>query len=205
MSAIIRATAVAACVAVLTSASSAAAQDGGIGVKGGIVVASQHNSGTDAASSPGSRAGAVAGGFVVLPVASWLSLQAEGLYASKGARSVLLGIASTLQIDYLEIPVLARVRIGGGRLHYYAAGGIAPALRLRARTRTAFSGAVEEIDVADQVERLDLAVAGGGGVVVGRWDVDVRYTYGLRDVDADRTDSITTKNRALAVTAGFRF
>jgi hypothetical protein len=123
----------------------------------------------------------------------------------KGATLDVLGIGSTVKIDYLEVPILARVRLGSGRRHYHVDGGVAPAVRLRARAATAFSGATEELDIADTVERVDLGVAGGGGVVVGAFSIDGRYTFGVRDIDADKSDSSRTKNRALAVTAGYRF
>lgn len=190
--------------AVLLAAAPLLAQDGGIGAKGGVVLASQQNSGSSTTPLD-TRVGVEAGGFVNVPFGSHLSFQAEGLFTSKGGKLDVLGITSTLQIDYLEIPLLARLRLGSGSPHYFVDGGAAPAVRLRARSRTAFSGATEEIDVADQVERVDLGVAAGGGVVFGKVDAEVRYTFGVRDIDADRTDGVRTKNRALTITAGIRF
>jgi hypothetical protein len=180
------------------------AQDGGIGVKGGVEFASQQVS-VDGSTTLGTWTAVVAGAFYTQPLGARLGVQVEGLYAPKGAKSSSFGIDSTLRIDYVEVPILARLRLGSGRRHYYVAGGAAPAFRLRARVRTPFAGAIEEIDVADQVERLDLGAAAGGGVVLGRLEIDARYTLGLRDVDADTTDEGRTRNRAVAVTAAWRF
>jgi hypothetical protein len=189
---------------VLMSGSPTFAQDGGIGVKGGVNFATQQLTGTGAP-SPTMRIAAVVGGFVTLPLSSWLSVQGEGLYTMKGAKITVSGIESTLQLDYLEVPVLARVRLGSGHRHYYVAGGVAPAFRLRARAATTFSSSTEEIDVADQVERFDLGVVAGGGMQAGALVFDARYTFGIRDIDTDKSDNSHTKNRAVTVTAGFRF
>ena len=185
------------------AAAPAFAQAPRFGVKGGVSVATQVTETDGANASLDSRVGAIAGGLYTLPLGSWLDVQVEGLYTSKGARLDFRGIKSTFVLDYLEVPALARVRFGSGHLRYYAAGGASTAFRLRAKTRTPFAGSVEETDVADQVEQVDFGIAAGGGVEIGRLIVDGRYTYGLTDIDKDA--SSTTKNRAIAVTAGFRF
>lgn len=186
-------------------AAPARAQGFTLGVKGGVNFASQHSSGPTAAPTLDTRVAGVVGGFVTLPLVSWLSVQAEGLYSMKGGKLKVSGIDTTLQIDYLEVPLLARLRLGSGPRHFYAAGGVSPAFRLRARTATTFSSSTEEIDVADQVERFDLGVTAGGGMQSGPLVFDGRYTQGLLDVDTDKTDGNRTKNRAIAVTVGFRF
>jgi hypothetical protein len=182
----------------------AAAQGFGVGAKGGVSLATQDMSGTDAPST-GMRVGPVAGGFVTLPLVSWLGLQVEGLYESKGAKVSAFGIDTTLQIDYFEVPLLARMTFGEKPRRYFVDGGAVPALRLRATARTPFAGATEDIDVADQVERFDVGVAAGGGMESGRLVFDARYTFGLRNIDADPTAGSRTRNRAFTVTAGFRF
>ena len=192
-----------ACAAYLAAAVPALAQGQSIGVKGGVSIATQATTGEGGGPSLDSRIGAVAGGFWTLPLGSWLDLQAEGLYVMKGARLTFSGIESTFALDYLEVPVLARVRAGSGHRRYYAAGGPAFGFRLRARTRTAFSGSTEEIDVADQVEPIDIGIAAGGGMEFGRLIIDGRYSYGLSDIDKDASSK--TRNRAIAVTAGYRF
>jgi len=187
----------------LLAAAPAIAQGQHFGVKGGVSIATQQTDTNGDGTSFDSRVGAIAGGWYTLPLASWLDVQVEGLYTAKGARLDFRGIKSTFVLDYLEVPALARVRFGSGHVRYYAAGGPSTAFRLRAKTRTPFAGSVEETDVADQVEQIDFGIAAGGGVEIGRLIVDGRYTYGLTDIDKDA--SSTTKNRAIAVTAGFRF
>ena len=191
-----------ACAALLICASPARAQGLSFGVKGGLNVATQDLSGEGGDVSPDPRFGLVAGGFIRMPLASWLDVQAEGLYAEKGSRIKVAGAESTLIVDYVDVPVLARVRLA----HlFFAEGGVSMGFRLRAKTRARFSGATEEIDVSDQVERFDVGVAMGGGVEFGRLILDGRYTLGLTDIDKDKTDAAQAKNRTLAATIGIRF
>jgi hypothetical protein len=189
----------------LTCAPTLCAQDRGLGITGGVVLATQQISGESNPPSFGTRVAAVVGAFYTLPAGSRLGVQVEGLYVMKGAKLDVLGIASTVQVDYFEVPILARWRLGDGHRHYYVDGGVAPAFLLRARAATAFTGGTEELDITDAVDRLDLGVAAGGGIVIGAFSIDGRLTFGLRDIDADKTDSSHTKNRVVAVTAGYRF
>jgi hypothetical protein len=189
----------------LSVASPAHGQWLNLGVKGGVNFATQQISGGAAGPGPQSRVGVVAGVFETLPpLFSWLDIQAEGLYAVKGAKVTVDTITTSAEIDYLEVPVLARVKkvVSGWRL--YAAGGPSTAFELRARTRSSFGGSTVEMDIGSQVEPIDFGVAVGGGAERGRLVVDVRYTLGLSDIDKDKTDATQTRNRALAVTVGYR-
>jgi len=190
------------CGAVLLCASPAFAQGFTFGVKGGLNVATQDISGVGSGVSLSPRIGLVAGGFVTLRLTSWLDVQPEGLYAMKGTRLKVAGTKSDLNLDYFEVPVLARVRFAK---MFYAEAGPSMALRVQAKARSRFSGGTEEVDVSDQVERFDFGVGMGGGLLLGPLVLDGRYTLGLTDVDKDKGDASKTKNRAISVTAGIRF
>jgi hypothetical protein len=176
------------------------------GVKGGVNVATVKIDGEDGGPKLDSRIGLVAGVFATLPLTSWLDLQPEALYAMKGGRLDLDGVESTLALDYIDVPVLARiVKRGAGARRYYAAGGPSFGFRVRARSRVDFGSSTEDIDVADSIERADLGVAFGGGLEAGALVIDGRYTLGLKDVDKDKSDSVKVTNRAFSITLGFRF
>jgi hypothetical protein len=190
------------------AAGSAAAQGLQPGVKGGVNLANVSNvSGEGGDGSPGfdARVGLVAGVFATWRPISWLELQPEVLVTSKGAALADEGIDARLVLDYLEVPLLARVsrRVSGATV--YAAAGPTVAWLLRAKTRIAFDGSTEEIDMKEDVEPFDIGVAMGGGVEIGAFVIDGRYTLGLSDIDADRGDAITIRNRVISLTAGFRF
>jgi len=178
----------------------------GLGVKGGVNFATQRVEGEEAGPDLDSRIGAVGGVFANVPLLSWLDLQPEALFSMKGARLDLEGASSSVWLDYLELPVLAKIsRPGGGTYRYFAVIGPTIGVRLRARIRTDFGESTEEIDISDDVERLDLGVTAGGGVQFGSVVVDGRYTLGLKDIDKDKTDAVKVTNRAFSFTVGFRF
>ena len=128
----------AACFAVLFTLSFASplfAQFPGLGVKGGVNLASQNIDGDDAGDDGlTSFPALVIGAFTTYRVASWLDVQPELLYSVKGSRVKDGGFTATALIDYLEIPLLARIsRHGNGGMGFYAAGGPYAAFQLRAR------------------------------------------------------------------------
>ena len=183
----------------------ASAQWLGLGAKGGVSIATQGFEGDEGSPSLDSRIGGVAGVFATVPLLSWLDLQPEALYAMKGARLDLRGVESSVWVDYLEVPILARISRTRGTIRYFGHAGPSIGVRLRARTRTKFRDAVEEIDIGDDLERLDVGMAAGGGVELGSIILDARYTLGFTDIDRDTTDAVKVTNRALSITAGFRF
>lgn len=200
----------AACLAALFTLASASplfAQFPGLGIKGGANLASQEISGEDGGGDElDSFPALVAGAFMTYRLASWLEFQPELLYSVKGSRFEESGFTATVLIDYLEVPLLARVsRRGNGGMGFYAAGGPYAAFQLRARTRMKFSGSTEDRDVSDDVERADFGFSVGGGVELGHFVFDGRYVHGLTDVDKDRSDGTKITNRAISITAGYRF
>ena len=189
-------------VTVFLCAASASAQGLTIGVKGGVNISTVNFESADDDLTLDWRLGAVAGGFVRFPVLSWLELQPEVLYSVKGGTQEGFGVSSSVLLDYLEVPVLARMPLGGGR-KYFAVAGPYVGFRMRARTRTEFSGSTEEMDIGDSVERLDFGLAVGGGVEIGSLVFDGRYSFSLGDIDAD--DDGKGKNRVVTATVGYRF
>jgi hypothetical protein len=173
------------------------------GARAGINLATVSSEGEGADPGFDTQAGLLAGGFVTWRVGPWLEVQPEVLYSAKGAKVEADGVASTLRLDYLEVPVLAKFPFGALGRRLYAAAGPAVGVRLRARSRAEFSGATEEVDVSDLVARTDFGIALGGGVEVGPIAIDGRYTFGLSDLDT--ADDVTVRNRVVSVSAGFRF
>jgi hypothetical protein len=140
----------------------------------------------------------VAGGFVRLPLFLGIGLQVEGLIAQ---RRVTFEDAVLDELNYLEIPMLARRRVMtvGGRAVHVLGGGV---LGLRLSADEIISG--QSADIKDAYEPVDLGLAIGGEVTVTRrWLVDVRYTFGM--TNAYDVPGFEAKFRSLQVTAGFGF
>jgi hypothetical protein len=171
------------------------------GVKAGVNFANVSFDGDEDVPSSG-RVGVLAGAFATVRLASWLTVQPEAIYTVKGASLDVFDIDSDYIVDYLEVPVLVRVPVRG---RVYVAAGPSIAFRIRARSRTSFSGSTDEIDIGDDVEPLDVGVVGAAGFEMGRWLFDGRYTHGLSDTDANTSDNVKIRNRVFSLSAGFRF
>lgn len=191
---------------VILCATSAFAQGFGKGVRGGLNVATTATGGENGDAAPDWQLRGVVGGFIVWPVTSWLVLQPELLYAMKGAKQEAFGLQSKLLLDYIEVPVLARVSRGSpGTRTWYIVAGPSFGWLARAKARADFGGATEEIDLKDDVKSYDIGLTAGGGMEFGSILVDARYTHGLSDIDKDTSDDVEVTNRAISVTVGFKF
>jgi len=171
------------------------------GVKAGVNFANVSFDGEADVPSSG-RIGALAGAFATIPLRGWLSVQPEAIYTMKGASLDMADIESDFIVDYLEVPLLARLSV---RRNVYVAAGPSMAFRLRAKARTSFGGSAQELDLKDDVESFDLGVVGAAGIEVGRWVFDGRYTHGVSDTDADTSDDVKIRNRVFSLSAGIRF
>lgn len=188
------------------SAGEASGQVTGAGVRAGVNVSTMNSSGGRGEAPVDPQARGVVAGYLTWRLFPWLELQPEAAYSLKGGKTDESGVAAKALLDYLEVPIVARVTRGAaGARRVYGIGGGAVAVLLRARTRAAFGGATEEIDISEDVETLDWGVVVGGGVELGAMVIDLRYTHGLRDIDADRSDQVKVRNRAASLTAGLRF
>ena len=193
---------------IVGSSGMAAAQDApvAVGVKAGVNFANLNFDADDASVNFDQRKGFVGGLFVVWPANSLVALQSEVLYSQKGAQIEEGGMTAKLKLDYVDIPVLARVSSpasGGASFHVFA--GPSFAVRVSAKTEANFEGEEESEDVDDDVERFDLGLVAGAGLEFGRFVIDGRYTWGLSNINKDDEDDVKIKTRVFAVMAGIRF
>ena len=147
---------------------------------------------------PKTRSGFVVGFFGVLPVNAMFAVQPEFLYSQQGAKVEDGSDKATLKIDYIQIPVLARIRLGGGSPAHLLVG---PSFGFRTRAETEFAG--ETMDFKDEVDGNDVGFVTGVSVNAGMFVVDGRYTWGLKNIA--KSDPDTAKNRVFSVSAGIRF
>ena len=152
------------------------------------------------------RMGLVAGLFMVYPIRDTFGFQVEGLFSQKGAKIDEGGFEASSELDYFEVPVLARFSVPsttGTSFHVYA--GPSFGFQLRARGKSSFEGEDDEdVDIGDEFESFDLGLAVGAGVEFGRLVVDGRYTHGLSNINK-LDDGVEAKNRVFSIMAGFRF
>jgi len=185
----------------------ASAQNVEAGVKFGVNFANLSFEENDDIEDLNSRTGIAAGGFVVWPVTPAFAVQTEALYSQKGASLSEQGVTGALELDYLDIPVLARFSTAPGsntKLHLYA--GPSFNFNLRARTKMSFAGETSEEDFSDDIKSFDTALVLGASFEVNRLLFDGRYSWGLTNIDKeDGMSDPAVKTRAFTLSAGIRF
>ncbi|MGE5106442.1 MAG: porin family protein [Sphingobacteriales bacterium] len=146
------------------------AQQVQFGIKAGVNVASW--TGSDADNSK-SKIGFNAGALVNIPVSGGFSVQPELMYSGQGAKEE--GTDSKANLDYLNIPVMAKYTFTGG---FFAETGPQIGFLLSAK--------VDGVDLKDQFKSTDFAWGLGVGyqssVGIGG---GVRYNYGFSKLDKD--------------------
>lgn len=168
------------------------------GVKGGVNFANVTGDDID---DPDGRTSFHVGAVVEFPMSDMFSLQVEGLYSGKGVEFALEGSdgdKSELQLDYIDVPVLAKIYITKG-------------LSIEAGPQFSFL-VNEEFDLnpnsddgdfdLDEAESFDFGLAAG---LTFQTDMGLfatgRYTYGFSDVYND----MDIHNTVFQLGIGFKF
>jgi len=203
-----------ACVALSIPVPTLAAEPARFGIKGGIAIANvSREIGTVAQFDH--KLGPGGGAFATWALNDRVALGAEVLYVSKGlslGESVLtdnsgtaVGTIESLWVtDYLEVPMLVRVGLGGGTMR--PAIVLGPAIAFKVRERLVTTGDQRISSKTDAFARTDYGMAAGAELRLRSgpgWSLmEARYTLGLVDVAFYGRQA---KNRALTVMAGYAF
>lgn len=155
-----------------------------------------------------------------------VQLLGEVYYRQKGARGGLAGFqeaamaGETVEVglDYVEIPVLARVDLGGGggRFRPYIQGGPAFGWQLECGVEVAADGGSETAcdDLTEGFEETlrdyELGAVVGAGLDIrvlrglGALNLDARYTHGLSEIGKG-SETLEIRNRAYTLMLGWSF
>ena len=189
---------------VMAVAPGAAAQDLSFGAKGGVAF-STLSFDPSSEISYDLRTGLVVGGFVAFPLGSRITIQPEGLFVQKGAKVKDFGVSATIELDYVEVPVLVKYRIAGGPARsFHVFGGPSLAFKVSASSSASFGGSTIDTSNDEEIESLDYGVVAGAGMDAGRFTIDGRFTFGFANVNKDE-DEPKARTRSLAILAGVRF
>lgn len=186
--------------------------EGAIGVKVGITASDWWG---DDAGGPDMKNGLLGGVFFSYMMRTKFLLfesfgiQPEILYHRKGAKEIYMGMEMTWNLDYLEIPILAKVEIPprSSFSRGFLLIGPAFALNLDSTIKVEYLGESAEADAGDITSSMDV------GFVLGlnaNFDiksidlvVDLRYTLGLMTIDESGNDSV--RNTALSLLVGVAY
>lgn len=173
--------------------------------------------------------GAQFGAVVNIGLSDRFSIQPELLYSQKGhkVRSYFIedddleDMRAKLRMNYLEVPVLAKLSFGNKKLQFFLTAGPSVGYWVSGRSEWAYAGLEENKAYVFRKDykhglkenRLDVGANVGFGVAyplgTGKLNLDVRYGLGLSDIskyEDDRPDHITKDgHRTFGVSVAYLF
>ncbi|HVZ80156.1 MAG TPA: porin family protein [bacterium] len=175
-----------------TLAGAASAQNFNIGLEAGANFANLVGSDLSMVSSANdSKLGFVGGGFLCLNFGQSFAVRPEILYEQKG--NAISGTSTTTQLDYIEVPILAKLSLGTPVLN--------PALLLG----PAFSwNMLAKDNGGNDIPNLnssDIGLVGGVELDIDKFLVSARYELGLQNV----SQNVNVQNGTLTFLAGYSF
>lgn len=207
-----RFTPIAVTLAFMLSATPILAQGIDIGARAGATFATVGGDDVDNASY---KTGFSLGAHLALDIGPMFSLRPELNYMSKGSGVDEPDLEGdlTLNLTYLQIPILAQVSVPNpvGPSFYFFAG---PSAEIETGCTAEFEGGGVSASVDCDSPDVDLlatksltwSLVGGAGVGfglgVGEATLGVRYDYGLTSID-DSAAEADIKNRAFSVMVGY--
>lgn len=172
------------------------------GVKGGVNFATLN--GGDIDGSPDSRTSFHAGVFAEFPINSMFSIQTEALYSGQGAKldfSGTDGDKAELQLDYINVPVLAKFYILEG-LSIEAGPQFSFLVNDEIDTNPNSNSGDNPTPFRDSLKTFEFGVAGGltFQLPVGVF-ATARYNQGITKI----ADDIDIQNSVFQLGVGFKF
>ncbi len=183
-----------------------------LGVRAGLNVASLNSTGNEEVSS---RTTVNVGAFLTIPVSSVFGIQIVASFSEKGADRGAGGASATVDIGYLQIPVLAKISLptpGKVGVHFL----VGPTFGIRTNCTSMDEGG-QSIDCDDSsgpsgdvVKSTDIGVLVGAGLDISVAPktsllVELQYEYGLSDIVDSGVNGTELKNRAFSILAGLSF
>ena len=165
--------------------------------------------------------------FANIPITHNFGIQPEISYNKKGFEvgqgidlnlfnlDLPIGVSAVTEVDYIQVPVLGRVEIGGEKGGVYFLVGPSVAFATKAEFRTKVNSILDinltttELDLSnDNYNRFEFAANLGTGAYLNIGNAkafaEVKYHHGLSDVLNDPIVDIEVKNRAFGIGAGFQ-
>lgn len=185
-------------------ASPAAAQGVLFGAKVGVNFASLSFDPEDEEVETSMRTGFTAGVLLVVPANARIAFQPEVLFSQQGSKVEDPENAAnegSIKLNYVNVPLLANIRLGGGDNPVSLLVG--PQIGFRTSAKAEANG--EEEDLKEFTEGTDFGLVTGLSAMFRNVVVDARYIWGLSNINADETDDQKVKNRVFTVSVGVVF
>ena len=154
----------------------------------------------------GNKTGFVVGGFVEVPLGPQFAFAPEVLYTQKGSKAEFPGdFTFTLDLQQVQIPVLFKANFGGGPVRPFVVAGPAFGFNTSVKATEEGPGEEDEDDLDDETKGMEYSLVFGGGVKFGKASVEVRYDFGLNDLNdsEDEVEEGSSKTRTWTILFGY--
>ncbi len=199
-----------------------------LGVKGGVNIANISTPEISIVNIPDIQANKsfTVGAVAEFGIKNGFAIQTEANYTKKGFTinegipleiadfPLPVGVKVTTDLNYIEVPVLAKYNFGNEKVGGYITAGPTMSYASNGRFRTS-ANFIIDFNVIDRkfdfddlnISKFDIgaSVGAGGTVNVGasKLFVDARYTHGFNKMDNIPVIDLDFKNRNFALTTGF--
>lgn len=146
----------------------------------------------------------ILGAFARINLVNNLSFQPELLYAKKGGKTEVSTDSDPISLESTyhtwEIPLLAHLRIIDLKVfNIYGVGG--PAASFQVNEENKWSDINNRENFSENMETTQWNFQAGGGVEVGSFNFDVRYSWGLSDISSTELER---KNNNLTFSLAYK-
>jgi len=177
------------------------------GIKGGLNFANLTGSEDDLESRTGSHVGLVIDfSFPMIPV----GIESGIYYSQKGAAVSEEGATATLKLDYIEVPVLAKIKVGppGPFSPHFVVGPYA-AYNINSEFDVSAGSASVTEDFSEFTSDIDfggvLGVGADFSMGVTKLNIQAKYSRGLIDINDNGFEGEGEYNSVFSITAGIMF
>lgn len=153
----------------------------------------------------GPKAGLVLGTAVEVGITDVLAIQPEILFIQKGYKRTAGGTTLSSNVNYLEIPVLGKVKVKIQNITFFTIAGPTISVALNGKDKTGEE--TKEIKIGSEnanTKKIDFSLQFGAGVMYKNFVFDLRYGVSLTNSTVRTTDNdYSTKNRVISITVGY--
>lgn len=177
-----------------------------LGLEGGLNLA---NVSISPSQTSNSRTGLIVGGILDIGISSNIGVTGGLRYVMKGFQVTNQGVTYTDKLNYIEVPVLLKVKFPLTEVKPYLVGGPTLGIRVSATEEQSNGQQTADVDASSAYESIDFGLFFGGGLdfrVAVKTDLFIQagYGFGLSNIYKQST-TVTVKNYGIQITGGVKF
>ena len=182
----------------------------GIGARGGLNFANvtvNNNGSPGTAFSPEAKTGYQLAGIVEFGFNKFFSVVPEIIYSSQGFNLQSAGIQYKTTLNYIQVPVLARLSLNLQRGRIFINAGPQLGLKTSLTTDLPGGGSIGGVSSSDfKSTDFGVVLGGGAGLDIGPGSVftDIRYTLGLTNINTNNSLG-DMKSGVFTISLGYMF